>query len=166
MVFFLLVTGNKQNMKRVIVFVFLILCLVMTNLGKLQRNPLFAIDGVEKVCFISGDSFDAYGVETVKCGELAFNFCSVETARKNLRNFNKNLLGIQFYFSNVQKDDILKSLKSEIVCEEAINKLKVLNCYTPYYQDCIYINGKKVNMQIALSEENIVAGFPVLLTGY
>ncbi len=152
-------------MKRLVVFMFLLCCLGSTALFKFESNPLFNLEGVEKVCFIA--DAELVEAEGVNCGDLVFNYCSLSTAKKNLSEYEKNSIGVEFYFqSDVNLEKILTILKADIVTKIEYENLTVLSAYTPYYQNCVYVDGKKINLQIAISDTNIIAGFPVLLTGY
>ena len=73
---------------------------------------------------------------------------------------------MQFYFSSVTLEKILNFLKASKVSEENLDDLTVINAYTPLYAGCVYVQNKKVNVQIAIRDDRIVAGFPVLLSGY
>ncbi len=152
-------------MKKLLVFVFLLTCLGCTTFFKLETNPLFNLNGVDRVCFISSVALDK--TESVNCGDMVFNYCSLSTAKENLSDFKEDLIGVEFYFDeSVNLDEILTILKAEIISQFESDNLVVLSAYTPYYQDCVYVNGKKVNVQIAISGGCVIAGFPMLLTGY
>ena len=153
-------------MKKLIVFIFLGLCLFATGFSKLKRNPLFEAYGVEKVCFVANNHCEVEGVECVECGDMTFNFCTLEVVRKNLDKLQKDLIGLQFYFEDADSDGILRSLNADVVSTENIDGLVVLNCYTPYFDKSVFVKCKKVNLQIAIQEGKVVAGFPVLLTGF
>ncbi len=153
-------------MKKLIVFIFLLCCVGVTALFKLETNPLFKIEGVEKVCFISNTEIDSECVDSVYCGDLVFNYCSLEDAWQNLSEFSQNIQGLQFYIVDVSVEDILSVLKASVVEEFEQEGLYVVTAYTPYYQDCVYVNGVKVNVQIASNDEGVIAGFPMILTGY
>ena len=152
-------------MKKLVVFVLLLACLGATFAFKNEKNPLFQMPA-EQVCFVDEKSYsDIFDVETVQCGDLIFNFCSLQDARENLGKI-KDFKAIQFYFSSISCEELLKTLKAEILSEESPEGLRIINAYTPYFSKSVLIGNKKVNLQIALREERIVAGFPMLLTGY
>lgn len=153
-------------MKKLIVFGLVLLCLVSTLSVKIETNPLFALKNVEKVCFVSNTKMIEDDVETVVCGDKYFNFCSLSVAKENLKKIEKDLDGIQFYLQNTSFEELTKQLKLQIVTSNQIEGLTIICGYTPYFQDCIYLDNKKVNVQIAVKSNEIVAGFPAILTGY
>ena len=57
-------------------------------------------------------------------------------------------------------DDFAKQQQQEF------EDFKIYYRYTPYEQDCVYIENKKVNLQIVFKSNEIVAGLPLILTGY
>lgn len=154
-------------MKKLIVFIMILCCLASTAVFKIDKNVLFELQGIDKVCFVSDEKVDLQGVETVVCGSQYFNFCSLSTAKNNLNKFTSNYQGVQFYFEDKDFEELKKEIKFQEITRMETDNLVIYCGYTPYYQDCVYVENKKVNVQIAVSEENkIVAGFPVILTGY
>ena len=54
-------------MKKLIIFLFII-ALVAGSLGFVDRGePIFAVDGVDKVCFVSNSKYEGE-FESVQCG--------------------------------------------------------------------------------------------------
>lgn len=153
-------------MKKIIVFVLLIAAICSTAFVKFEKNPLFDVGQVEKVCFVNSRPISGEGIDAVYCGDMVFNYCSLETAQKNLKNLKNDAKGIEFYIKNVKIDDILTKLDAEVISNQTIDQLCVICAYTPYYQDCIYINGKKANLQIAHINNQIIVGFPTIFTGF
>lgn len=134
---------------------------------KTARNPIFELSDVQQACFVSPYDFaDEMPVESVNSGDLVFNYCSWHTAKANLSKLNKDAEGMQLYFQQIDLQNLLVTLKAECVSTEELGDLTVINAYTPYYFDCVYVQNKKVNMQIALKENQVVVGFPMILTGY
>lgn len=158
--------GNICFMKKLIAFVLILACLVPTAFFKMETNPIFEMQGVEKVCFVAEREYLEDEVESVRCGDLYFNYCSLETAKKNFVEFKKYIKGFQFYFKDVALDSILSTLKCEVVTTVEVEGREVLCGYTPYYENNIFVDEKKVNMQVACLENEIVLGFPLILTGY
>lgn len=135
-------------------------------LVKQEINPLFETSGVEKVCFISSDKHDKEGVEAVICGDKFFNFCSLETAKKYLESLQKNADGIQFYFEDLNLDKLFKKIKYQPVTKTNLDEMTIYCGYSPYYQSCVMLQNKKVNVQVAVMDGEVVVGFPMILTGY
>ncbi len=151
-------------MKRLIVFVLLLCCVATTLLVGYKSNPLFNLEGVERVCFVSNRAYD--DLESVNCGDLVFNFCTMETAKQNLKRYTDGAKALQFYFEDVSKEVLLKKLMATVICESEVEGVTVIVAYTPYYQDCIFVDNKKANLQLAEKDGQLVAGFPAILTGF
>lgn len=154
-------------MKKILVFILILTCLCSTMLVKNETNPLYSLENVEKVCFVSASDFQEIDdVESVACGDKFFNFCTLDVAKQNLENLNNNSDAVQFYLNGNDVDKLFKQTKCQIVSTSQIEDLTVYCGYTPYCQTCVYLDGKKVNMQVAVADGNIVVGFPMILTGY
>lgn len=153
-------------MKKLIVFLFLLCAMSSTAFFKFDKNPLFSLDGVQQVCFVSNSEIQNERVSCVHCGDLVFNYCSLATAKANLKEFQKNVKAVQFYFSEVDVDQLISTLKATIVSETEVEGMTVIMAYTPYYSDSVLVDGKKVNLQIACKEKQVIAGFPAILTGF
>ncbi len=153
-------------MKKFLLLVLVLLCFVPTAFAKVDTNPLFYLDGVEKVCFVSERQFENEGVYSVQSGDLFYNYCSLEVARENFKDFKLKLKGFQFYFKNFDAEKILKTLKCNILTTTEVEGMTVICGYTPYYDNNILINNHKVNVQIAEGEDEVIVGFPLILTGY
>lgn len=152
-------------MKKLLVFIMLLICLCVTFAFKNVKNPLWNMVGVDRVCLISSENYEkSLDVEAVNCGDLVFNFCTLEVARENISNID--LKGLEFYFSNIPINDVLKNLKADIVSEELVNSIYIINAYTPYFSQNVFVKNKKVNVQLAVSEGRLIAGFPMILTGF
>ncbi len=154
-------------MKKLILFILIIACLFPTMLEKVETNPLFDMQNVEQVCFISENKFEVDGVESVKSGDLYYNYCSLSIAKANLNEFKKNMKGFQFYFKKEPIENIIQKLKVDILEQITLEDGRNVLCgVTPYYDNYIYMDSKRVNLQISISENEVVVGFPIILTGY
>lgn len=153
-------------MKKLFVFLILLGCLCSTFAFKNQKNPIFDAKNVEKVCFVDEKSYDDdFFVESVQCGDMFFNFCSLDEAKKHIDQL-KTFKAMQFYFVSTPAADILESLKAKIVSTERVENIEIINAYTPYFDKSVVVQGKKVNLQLAAKDGDIVAGFPMILTGF
>lgn len=153
-------------MKKFIVFMLIIGCLVSTFHFKSQTSPILSLKNIENVCFVNDKKFEYADIQNIESGNLVYNYCSLSTARKYLNELQKDCKGIQLYFDSLDFKEILKTLKAEIISQSEIEGIKILYCFTPYYDQAIFQDGKKINLQIALKEGKMIAGFPLILTGY
>ena len=159
---------NSLFMKKLVIFILILCCLCGTMFVKTQTNPLFLHKDVESVCFASATNYEKENldVESVACGDVFFNYCSLSTARQNLQKLKKNATCIQFYLADSDIIDLLGELKCQNITESQFDNICLYSGYSPFCQSAVFVDGKKTNVQIAVSNDEIVIGFPVILTGY
>lgn len=150
-------------MKKLLVFLLLLCALGTTFVFKPQNNPLLINDGLQKVCVVSDKKTE--NAQSVVCGDLVFNYYTPQAAAENLKTLQKDAKSVQYYLS-CSVDDILKLLNASVVSRQNIDDLCVVCAYTAAFDKCIYVDGKKVNVQIAQKDGQVVAGFPSILTGF
>ncbi len=153
-------------MKKLFVFAIIGLCLLSTLFFNSKVLPLFNFNGVEKVCFVSANKYESADFDSVPCGDNFFNYCSLETAKKNLDEIKHNMVGIQFYINSEDVDSVLDALNATFVFNETVGDVVVYYAYTTYYDDSVFLNGKKINVQIATYQDKLIVGFPMILTGF
>lgn len=136
-------------------------------LGKGELNPLWKLDDecISTVCFVSDENF-CFSEQPVVCGEKYFNYCTLSKAKENLSQYLQNSDGVEFFMENISMKKLISLTKFEQIAVEKLNNMEVYCGYTPYFAKSILIDGKKVNMQIAVYADKIVAGFPMILTGF
>ena len=153
-------------MKKLLVFILILACCISSVFIKNDINPIFNFSNIDKVCIVSASNFQNDGeIESVACGDKYFNYCSLDVARTKIRELKNDFDAIQFYLSG-NVDEFLNKMKFQLVSTSSIEGIEIYYGYTPYYQDCVFVDGKKVNMQVAVVGESIIAGFPLILTGY
>lgn len=154
---------NNASMKKLIVFMVLVLFVTLTAFVKNKENPLFDCDNVEKVCVITENS-GASGENVIDCGNKDFVYLSKEDGKKFV--CSNKVAGLQFYIENMELNDLLNLLNADIIDTQYVENIQVVYAYSPYYQGNVVMENKKVNLQIALKGDEIIAGFPLILTGF
>lgn len=137
-----------------------------TGFVKVDKNPLWKMTNIEKVCFVCDKDFKNEDIESVQCGDVFFNFCSLEVARKNIEMFKKDMSAMQFYLKNQDLTALKKMIKYKSIFQTNLENMTVYCGYSPYGQESVCVDGQKINMQIAVRESDVVVGFPIILTGY
>lgn len=151
-------------MKKTIVFIFLCVILSSTCFVKMSKeNPIFNLKGATAACFVADEEFDACSY--MYCGDLVFNYCSLEAAQKKLDMLSQSQ-AIQIYLENADVKDVLKSLKCVDYTKSEVENLTVYTGWTPYFRGSVLVENRKVNLQIAVKDSKIVAGFPAILSGF
>lgn len=153
-------------MKKLIAFVLLVSILISfgRNVGKDNVFDIFF--NASKVCLISEKQFDIDAKEKVVCGEKIFYYCDVNVAKDAYVKEMQYIDAVQFYFENEEIERILQKVGVRHYWESQIGDLKIYCGYSILFDDFVWVDGKKVNVQIAVREGEIICGFPVILTGY
>ena len=156
------ISVKNLYMKRLSILIFLVFALFASTFSKDMTNPLFESEKVQSVCLVVDQG--VLSGEIVQCGDKDFVYLSPTEAKKCLKKYQT--YSLQFNLENVTLQELLKLLAGKVLFCQALEDLEIYYCYTPFEQNCVYMDGKKVNMQVAISDEKIVAGFPLILTGY
>lgn len=151
-------------MKKIFVFILILVCFVSSAFVKNDINPIFGFDNIDKVCIVSASDLQDDETQSVACGDKYFNYCSLNVAKTKIQEC-KDFDAIQFYLTE-DLEEFFKRMKFETIKTSNIENIDIYYGYTPYYQNCIFMDGKKINMQVAVVDQNIIAGFPLILTGY
>lgn len=149
-------------MKKIIVFIFILVSITLTMFVKDKQNPLFKCENVYQVCMVV-DNGKLVG-EVLKCGNKDFVYLSKEDAFKSIGKCQT--YAVQFYLEDMDFSKILKILKANIISSQQVSGYEIYYCYTPYEKDCVYLKNKKVNLQVVLKDNEVIAGMPLILTGY
>lgn len=148
-------------MKKIIVLLFITLSLTLTTFAKSGSNPLWSFEKVISVCLVvDSDALD--GENVVECGNKDFVYMSKEEGMK----VKCKTYALQFYLQDVTLGELLNLLKATVVSYQEFEGLEIYYCYTPYEQDCVFLENKKVNLQIVFKNGEVVLGMPLILTGY
>ena len=146
-------------------FLLIAVCLCMIIPSKMKKGVISLAEDVQQVCLIADENLEQENVESVICGDMIFNYCTLDIAKKSINELT-NIKGIQFEFKEKTEEDLLKMFKANKVLEEEVDGMSIKYCFTPYYDKYVLLEEKKINLQLAFKEGKIVAGFPLILTGY
>ena len=132
--------------------IFFIVCsVVILPLYQVQRGDVFDIDGVEEVYFVKIQNgkqcYEKQENKTFSIEDLSNNEGVILTVNKGL-------------------DCVIKDFDIKIIKAENIDGLNVLYGYTNIYSDFIYVYGKQSNVQLVESQNKIIVGFPLILSGF
>lgn len=125
---------------------------------------MFSLNAVEEICFVSNERFE--GFNQVECGNKIFNYGTLSQAKNNLSALKQKSDSFQFCLEEIELDSLFKLLKFQEIKTSEIDDIMIIYGYTPYGEKSIYLDGKKVNVQIAVRENKLIVGFPMILTGY
>lgn len=151
-------------MKRLIVFLFII-ALVAGGFSFVDKaEAIFMASGVDRVCFVSSTKYDG-DFETVQCGDKFFNYCTSEQARENAA-LVKKADAVQFYAEQDKLENLLRQIHFQELYNETVEGIEICYGYSPCYSSAVLLEGKKVNVQVAKVDGQVIVGFPMIMTGY
>lgn len=162
--FIFIICENNLLMKKMIVFLVLVGLVTASLRFSNPKSQIFDVFGVDKVCFVSDKEFEGE-FETVSCGDKFFNFCTFEQAKENALLL-KESDAVQFYTDETSTDEILKTVHFQKMSSEMIDGIEIIYGYSPCYSDSVVLDGKKINVQVAKIDGEVVIGFPMILTGF
>lgn len=149
-------------MKKIIVFILILGCLSFVAYSKNGEKSIFDLNNITKVCLVSSEKYaDA---ESVECGKKYFNYCSVSTAEEIIKKAEVD--AVQVYIEGYSFDKFKQDYNLEIVSSLSIGEMQIINAWSSLFKDSVLIGNEKVNVQIAVCENKLIAGFPMILTGY
>lgn len=154
-------------MKRIIAF--LILAALGCALTFAGEDSFFIQQGLERVTFVSKQLCEFEEDAEVKIIQSGNHFY-ISTSPENAQRVGEKLSQVSgyvlYYDKTIDKEELLSALLDFRGEESIVEGTKVVTGYTSHFKDFRVLNGKKVNVQIAFTEDNIVVGFPLILTGF
>lgn len=156
-------TVNNTVVKKLAVFIFLIAILCLCSV--LPKQSIFDLQNVKAVSFVA-DVQDAQnlGLQYTPNGSDAIIEVEPSAAAQ--------------IYQSLQPKSTIMTLESEQI-NALKNYLNMTNSYTQTLQDktiiygytskfnqCEFVDGKKINVQIVVDEYQILVGFPMIMTGF
>ena len=130
-------------------------CLLILSLMDISGQKLI-FGGGDYYIFYSGNESSEAQMVTAQ----GFEALEVKASLQDIR-------GESAYFLNADcSKEILKSYEASIVFSETVSGIKNIYAYTKKIKNCIMLNGKKINIHIAVSADKTVAGSPIIFGGY
>lgn len=165
-------------MKKLLVFAIAVVLLFLmsgfhsSNLEK--PTKLFA--GGEYVLYYNStyanlNYFNGLGIKTNNNGDSFFVVVNFEDYNKIINSGIKpKSYSVKFETNSNNKDNLLLQIKNyynyKVVWQENVGNINILYAKSPKNLNDLFVNGKKINLTIALSKNNIVIGYPVILHSF
>lgn len=150
-------SGNIYDMKKMLLL-FFIVPLALGWFIKNEPSKVLFLDGIEKICVVTDENVKEFdSLETASDNYVLFN--SREQASKVKPK------GIVLYM-NTELDKLKKELNLIVDRTERINDMDITYGFTPQYDGFVLSNNKRINAQIVVQGDRIIAGFPMILTGF
>ena len=150
-------------MKRIVVFILATLALVSPLFVKQEK---LSFSDATKLCVVSKEDIELpQSTQKIKNGEQ-FYYLFDQNFDKALSNFDK-IDGLNTYYQkDFKKEELLKKHDVQSYYTSSSAGIEIVYGYTNSYHDFRYVNGKKINIQIAFTDTEVVVGFPLILTGF
>lgn len=124
------------------------LLLLFVPLFRVQKTDLLSFEEIGEVFFVENGKVEK---QTKK------NFSQAELLKVD---------GIVLSFEDKTMKEIQNLLKVKVVKVERVEGIDIVYGYTDLYSGHIFLDKKMVNVQLASSNQRIIAGFPIILSGY
>lgn len=150
-------------MKRFVAFLFILTVFALIPLGMTSFSA--DTDEVTRATFVTESPIEMEGAEVIASGVdyyITVSAAQIEEAQSKL----KNIKGYVCYYDKSVNENKINSLLQYKLSETIIENTRVLTGYTSAYKDYRIIDGKKVNIQVAFTESEVIVGYPLILTGF
>lgn len=153
-------------MKRMIAFFILLLllfCVKYIDIDKIKE-----IFGYDRIVVITDCCYADLSNEYIKSGDYFYYKLNKEQGKEFLKTQKKyKVEGISFYFEKNYDLSYFKNMfKSNFLHGMQIENMKVYYGFCKNFNDYKMVEGKKINLQLAQTEEEWVLGIPMILTGF
>lgn len=151
---------------------FLVLCLVCfclifsqttTSLSEFSKNFL----GTHT--FFSSEKFENEKTTTVANGNGFLISCATQDASEVFLQLEKSKIAGEcfcFYEINFDFKKLLKKLNAKIVKTEITQNIYIIYAYSNKFLNFVFVEGKKVNLQIANNNNFVTVGTPLVLGSF
>lgn len=151
---------------------FSIYCLVVLAVVCLPINSIF----LENFCkyqssiysFYTDELFEGNGISVVKNGKyyiLSVDGTNAEIIKSKLNNVYGESVTIKNY-SNKAKEEIFLSLSQKEVSKETLREIEIYYFYDATLPNFVIVGGKKTNIQVAVTAQNLTVGYPLILGSF
>ena len=134
-------------------------------------RPVFDVSKIQSVTYFfytTSLNFQIPNAKITSCGNGSIVACNAKDStsiKKILPNIYGESIRIKNYTSETLKD-IINKYGSNIVKKELVDNYDIILCFDNSLPNFVTIDETKVNVQIAISQNEINVGYPLILNGY
>lgn len=77
-----------------------------------------------------------------------------------------NIISIEFTYKKISIDEIIEQLNCIIVSYEKVENVLIYYLYTSSIDESIEVDNRYINVEVAISKENVKIGIPLLVGEY
>lgn len=157
-------------MKRIVAFIFVLALSALILFA--ATGEKFDYGGLEKVCFVCAGALSEQDIDesqiisAVESGAQAY----VTVKPENAQETRQKIKQIDGYVLHFNKNSDLNVLKKQFFDfsngSYRLGDYQILEGYTSKYDDFREVDGKRYNVQLAITPDEIIVGFPAILTGF
>lgn len=154
---------NNQFMKKLAIFI--ISAAIIISATTISKESALDISGANSVTFVMDAACaEEEGLDFVWSGSDAIVNIECESVKEKYEMYNPK--SVIFEFDIDKKDYIMDFLSVGQTQEQNLEGMQIKYGYTSKFSECEFIGGKKYNVMIVEKEENILVGFPIIMTGF
>lgn len=152
-------------MKRVIAFFVIVVLFIVFAYFKQDE---FAFSDCNKLVVVTSEIYNEFNEQPIKNGdEYYYTLTGDEISffKNNISHFKYK--GLSLYYDNSYDLDFFKNIfKTQLTNPSKVENYQIYYGYYDNYRDYKIIDGKKINLQLVHTQNEWIAGFPLILTGY
>lgn len=149
-------------MKKLIVFILLLMPLCFLALKKPICGDIANFDVVTKACVVTKEDVGENAVST-----LQYNYLLVDGKEDLLKvATDLNAEGLILYLKKDDYEKFTKTLNMLTLKQKIIDNKTIVYAFTPQYSKTVFMENKKVNMEIVFEKDDVIIGFPTILSGF
>ena len=151
---------------RLAIFLLISFCLICIP----NQNPVFDYQGTDVTYFyyVCAKDLKLENVTVTTCGEQSIVECKPYQA-KNIKNQLGQILGESVRIKNCNNNtigNILNKYIDMVLYEENIDDYRLIYCYDKALSNSVFLENQKVNIQIAIKNNEVNIGYPLILNGF
>lgn len=150
-------------MKRLLAFLFI--AVLAFSLFPNKESKLFDNVSIDRVCLVANCELNLE--DKIVSGNQFYYKMNRLQAKQEFNQNRKNIDGVVLYFDGTKKlNDIIDYYKISYYRGESVDNYDIYYGYSSYFNESYNLNGKRQNVQIAKLDNEIIVGFPAILTGF
>ena len=125
-------------------------------------TPLtFAPEGGDVEVYLQGkrDGGEYTGYMTVISTDIS-------GAKKLYKDSGYMGITIRYAVDNMSEDALCRKMQARRIYEQEIDGIRCVYLYSPLINESVRIDGKVINMQIAITDSAVTVGFPLIMGSY
>lgn len=152
---------------RFAIFCLILFCMVCVPITKPVFN-VFAEPSITYYFYTSSINYQISGAKITSCGNGSIVSCNAEDSQK-IKKILPYIYGESVRIKNYDNDtlkNIIQNYTKNLVKKEYIDDYNFMLCYDKSMPNFVTIDNQKVNVQIAISQNEINIGYPLILNGF